>query len=363
MKFKQFLIISLLGMLTFSCIQDDMDDMKDDENDTSSNEKVFILNEGAFSANNASLSVYYPDSQNLVKEVFSAMNGFPLGDVAQSMKIIDDSLLWIVVNNSGKIEVANANSAKSIETIEGFTSPRELLKFNDDKVYVSDLISSRLNIVDISTMEKSGSIDLTHPVEEIVKHNNQQIIAAGWSGNNQLYKIDVNTEAIIDSLEVTYEPNSLEYDDEGNLWVMCSGGYVGSDYREEPKLLKVDPATMTIEDSFSFSSSDHYPTEMEYSKSEDALYYLLGSNGGDTDLGVYKFSIDNNNLPTQPLIPRNTDGRFYKLIMGREGTIWVTDGGDFSSPGTVYHYDNNGNNIEEFNAGIAPNAVLRYKPE
>src|SRR5665648_62997 len=84
---------------------------------------VFILNEGNFRWGNGSLSFYSYDSSKIYNDLFHTINGRPLGDVPNSMKTIGDKA-YIVVNNSGKIEVINSNTLESLTTINGLISPR-----------------------------------------------------------------------------------------------------------------------------------------------------------------------------------------------------------------------------------------------
>ena len=51
------------------------------------------------------------------------INSRPLGDVPYSMGI-DGSRIYIIVNNSGKIEVAGMNDMRSVTTISKIASPR-----------------------------------------------------------------------------------------------------------------------------------------------------------------------------------------------------------------------------------------------
>ena len=48
---------------------------------------VFILNEGNFGRGNGSLSFYSYDSVKIFNDLFYSVNGFPLGDVPNSMVI------------------------------------------------------------------------------------------------------------------------------------------------------------------------------------------------------------------------------------------------------------------------------------
>ena len=72
---------------------------------------IFVVNEGNFGAADGSIS--FIDSEGIVQnDVFSENNALlPLGDVVQSM-YLRDTLAFILVNNSNKVEVVDVDEMK-----------------------------------------------------------------------------------------------------------------------------------------------------------------------------------------------------------------------------------------------------------
>ncbi len=79
---------------------------------------IFIVNEGNFMSGNGSVSFYSTDSVKIFNDLFFLTNNRPLGDVPNSVTLFRDKA-FIVVNNSGKIEITEAGTLKSIATIKG----------------------------------------------------------------------------------------------------------------------------------------------------------------------------------------------------------------------------------------------------
>ena len=120
---------------------------------------VFIVNEGNFRGGNGSLSFYSYDSSKIFNDLFYSINGRPLGDVPNSMAIKGNNA-YIVVNNSGKIEVINSGTLVSVATITGLISPRYISFINDYKAYVSSLYSDSVAIINLTDNAISGYINL-----------------------------------------------------------------------------------------------------------------------------------------------------------------------------------------------------------
>ena len=87
---------------------------------------VFVTNEGPFGSGTGTISFYSRSSGSVSNDIFGAKNGYPLGNIVQSMEIYNSNA-YIVVNNAGKVEVADGNTFAASGAITGFTNPRYFL--------------------------------------------------------------------------------------------------------------------------------------------------------------------------------------------------------------------------------------------
>lgn len=332
--------------------------------------KVYICNEGGFMYGNASLSVYDEPSDKVFNQVFYDVNGFPLGDVLQSM-VIRDNKGFLVINNSGVIYVIDIKTNKYINKIDKLTSPRYIEFVNDNKAYVSDLYSHSIAIINPSTYEVTGSIFIgikggpgkVCGTEQMVRYKDF-VYVCSWSYNNKIYKIDTRTDKLVDSLTVTKQPNSLTIDKLGKIWSLSDGGFTGSPYGQETAALtKIDAETFSIEQVFEFPTIESSPSELQTNGTKDKLFFINGSwaNESVMNSGVYSMNITDTKLPETPLIPENKM-LFYGLgVHPVTSEIYVSDAIDYVQKGWVFRYDKNGSLISQFKVDIIPSAFcFRY---
>lgn len=317
-------------------------------------EGVFILNEGNFTFGNASLSFYNPSTQQISNHIYSKTNGFPIGDVLQSM-VLKDSLAFMVVNNSGKILVMNANTFKYKTSISGFVSPRQLLIVNSEKAYVSDLYSNNLSVVNLKSFTITGTIPLKKSSESMVKTGNY-VFVSNWSKQNTIQRIDATTDALIDSLIITKQPNSMVLDKNNKLWVLSDGGLTSlPGGKVKACLTRIDPISFKIEKEYFFSDLNSAPTRLSISTSGDTLFFLNGAWGSSiSNGGVYRMTIEDETLPSNPFIPEN--GKlFYALgVDPQKHEIYVSDAIDYQQPGWVYRYNAHAEVRDSFKTDIIP---------
>lgn len=324
---------------------------------------VYIGCEGNFMYGNASLSFYDKNEKKVYNQIFYNTNNFPIGDVLQSVKIKND-LLYLMVNNSGKIYIANKNNMTYQSKIIGLTSPRYINFIDDKKAYVTDLYSPAIAVINTESNEVINGIMIgfstegnVKSTEEMVRYKNK-IFTCSWSNSNQVYRIDTKTNTIIDSIQVTKQPNSLVIDMNNKLWVMCDGSYTGSPYgKVNAALCRIDAETFTLEKTFTFSDDKVQPSRLNIDATGENIFYIYGTHaGGEDNYGVYKMSVEDNQISYTPFIEAN-DKIIYSLGIDHDnGDIYVGDAIDYAQAGVVYRYNKNAILIDSFKTGIIPSS-------
>jgi len=340
---RKTLILIILS-LCCSCVKEVNPIINDLSESYLSGDGAFILNEGNFRSGNGSLSFFSYDSLKIYNHVFLDINQRPLGDIPYSMGF-HGSNAYIVVNNSGKIEVADRNYLKSVATINRIISPRYISFINDMKAYVSSLYSDSLAIIDLTANSISGYINLKKTSESIATLYSTAYVA-NWTGGSKVMVINTATDQVTDSIEVGMEPESMVIDKNETLWVLCNGGWKREYYAE---LIGISTRTNKVEKRFIFPSVTDSPTCLQINGQGEILYYLLN--------GVRKMAIEAQSLPSEAFIPE-LNHVFYKLgVNPGNNEIFATDVVDYVKKGKILRYGKGGALISEMEADIIPGTI------
>ena len=312
---------------------------------TTEGEMVFVINEGTYTWGNGSISAYFPEKDSVVQEVYKAANNLPLGDVPQTMLVLGD-YAYISVNNSGHLLAVDFPSFE-LATEVSLNSPRYLAAANN-QLYVTDLHSTEIAVFALPELVPETNIDAGKTTEAILATENY-LIVSNWSFGNTIQFYDLITNDLVNELELTLEPNSMVLDKNENLWVLCAGGFQNE---EIPSLYRINVKTQTVEHTFTFESKSSSPTRLCSNAAMDTLYYLSN--------GVFQMPISNSNLPQSTLIKADNRNLYGLGISPTTGNIYVSDARDFVSIGTVSVYNNIGNLISQFDAGIGCGGFCFY---
>jgi DNA-binding beta-propeller fold protein YncE len=310
---------------------------------------IFIVNEGNFNWGNASISFINGKDYLVHNDIYQLANNKNLGDVAESMKIFNN-MGFIVVNNSNCIEVVSLKDFKSIKTITGFNSPRNIEIIDSNKAYVTNMVRD-IVVVNLKSLTITKTIHFQDWTESMILYNDYLFVTSigNYVSSNVKRKakieiIRTSDDEVVDSITTGKEPLSILIDRKQKIWVLCTGGY---DKYEDPSLLRIDPELKLVEKTFLFNKEIDSPSKLCINPSGDTLYYLNN--------GVYKMAVSDNSLPSQPMIP--SDGHlFYGLgVNPGNGNLFVSDAVDYAQNGWVYQFNQStGNLIKAFRAGRIP---------
>lgn len=307
---------------------------------------AFILNEGNYLAGNGSLSFYSFETEKIYDNLFSARNDRPLGDIPTFIAV-DDDRAFIIVNNSGTVEVIDLITMESLGTITGIISPRQMV-IRERKAYVSSLMSDLIYIVDIDNLVVTGTVDIGCNSEAMVIAGNM-LFAANWSGGDKITVVNLTDNTVETEIKTGLEPESMVLDRNNRLWVLCTGGYMNE---EIPRIVKINALTMAVEDELEFRTVYDNPSSLTVNGGGDTLYYI--------DEGVRRMTLAAATLPENAFI--STGGRlFYKLAASPwNGMIMVTDAIDWQQKGDLLIYNRNGSLVDTEQCGIIP-GYMRFK--
>jgi len=306
----------------------------------SNNRGVYITNEGNFQFGNAKVSYYDIANATVNEDLFQQTNNRPLGDDCQSMNIFNDKI-YIVVNNSGKIEVVDKKTFKSIGTISNLQSPRYFLPVSNAKAYVTDLYSNSISIVDLTSNVKTGSILCKGWTEELLLSYGNAFVTNMLT--DKVYVINTATDSIEDSIQVGYASNSIREDKYGMIWVLSSGS---NQLNKLASLCKINPISRQVEKTLFFTNPSDEPFKLNINFTKDTLYYINKS--------IYRFPITSSSITNNVFINKET-ANFYAIgIEPYTGIVYVADAIDYVQKGIIYRYKPDGTLINSFKAAIIP---------
>lgn len=346
---NKFLTILALCLLVFSCNNDD--DAIVGPRGAYDN-GILIANQGNFGRGNTNINFQSNDGTRTDTSIFEKVNGRLLGDVLQSIAFNGD-FAYLVVNNSGKIEVVDRYTFESVATIDtGLYQPRYMTIANG-KGYVTDwgeggysVDDDFVAVIDLNTNTVSKSITVNYLPERIITANNNVYVATGIFGNgDKVQAINANTDEVASTITVGTYPNSLQTDANNNVWVLSSGASSFSGNESAGRLVKINTTTNTVDETFTFETTQH-PGNLV--KDGNTMYYQLGGS-------IYKF--ENNTLPTTATINDLGVTAFYGMTVNN-GNLYVMDAKDYASNGDVKVFNlSSGSSTETITTGISPGGV------
>ena len=363
MKTRSILMTTLcslmLGMSFASCSDDDEPGMEPiiDPVDY----PAYILNEGAWGANNANITSFMPNykAENL-SDIYLKMNNQQMGDVANAMMEEDDNI-YVVLNGSkyvARLDLTTKEQARyTFPEAEG--APR-CIDVEDGYAYVTQYGGqvSKLNIKD---MTLAGTFKGGDNLEGIVEKDGKLYVANSytvdgsnnWIYNKEVFVIDAKTMALEKTIEVVDNPTKL-YEIDGKIYLISQGNYADV----AGALQVIDPKAGTskviLNDVTKITEGNN-----------DLIYGIRSTYNANWELTNSFFTYNpSTGAISETSFLKDAPSSFstaaiYLLEVDEETGFIYVGTSDYVTNGTIYQFDKGGKLVQSFDSGgINPSAMV-----
>lgn len=322
---------------------------------------VYVLNQGKYKSNNASIS-YFDFNTNLATgDIFLDKNDRGLGDSGQDM-IIYGSKMYASIYGSGVIEVMDSKTAKSIKSVSledgkgGKYSPRTLTAANG-KVYIV-LYDGHVAAMDTAKLavEKIVKVGL-NPDGSVIANNKLYVANTGGMNRPERDKtvsvIDLAKFEEIKKVEVNLNPEMLGADSKGNVYVKSNGDYAnvkGKFQRITPDYKVTDIDLHNIM-GFDIVEDKAYIYSFEYDENWQA-----------TNTKIMVYDLNQNKLISENIAKVEIKNTPYCIDVNPKTKDVYLGATDYVNNGKMYCFSSDGNLKYNFTVGLNPTkTVFLYK--
>ena len=320
---------------------------------------VLILNQGNFTDNNGTISLYNASTKAINYDVFQKENTRSLAGGVSGYTDIDGKGLILVDNSTnGKdaVEIVTAGTFKSVATISGLDNPRNVIKAGTNKAYVVcwDTFNADYSyklgyiaVIDLVTNKITKKIPVQNGAESIVIVGNEAFIGnTSYSGISYISVIDITKDEVSGKIILDGAAADLVVDANNKIW-----GTVGQN------IIRINPSSKKIEANLKVgSSTTKNPQHLALNANKTTIYFEY-SFSDYTDNYKQKGEIYSLNTTdaaistTTPLIKRTFTGFGFDA---KNGVIYAGVTPSYKQAGYVLRYQPNGSLIDSVKAEIAP---------
>ncbi|ACF14570.1 conserved hypothetical protein [Chloroherpeton thalassium ATCC 35110] len=353
-------VLSLLLIFAFAgCDDDDCPTQECSTTTCAGADAALVLSEGNYESNNSTLTHYDMETNVATQNYFEQRIGRLLGDTGNDM-ILVDNILYIVVNNSNKLEVVDTDTWTSLAKItlekdESGSSPREIVEYNG-KLFISNF-NGYVAVVDTAN-SYGNEIEWiqvgTQPNGITVLDGKIYVANSNYdNGYNpgSISVIDPTTLTVTQTLsDIGVNISSIATDDYGDLYVISKGNYSDA----SANLYVVNPTTGAITKTFDI-------TAQSIAIHGDVGYVSVGGYDANWNYvaSIYKIDVEADTVMTEDFIESSNFQTLYGLnVDPNTGDIYCLDALDYSVSGTVTVFDEDGQQTTSFKSGVNPCKVL-----
>lgn len=315
---------------------------------------VYVLCEGLFQMNNATLTFYNYLTGDIDNNYFLTQNGRGLGDTGNDLKAYG-SKLYCVVNASETVEIMELKSAKSLKQISLSGKQPRRIAFADGYAYVCCFNGDVVKI-DTATMEVTATAQAGSNPDGICVANGKLYVSNSGGLNypnygNTVSVFDLATFTRIKDIPVVITPTRMAADSQGDVYVVSNGNY-GS---VPTTFQRIDSQTDEVVQTFDFAVTNFAIC--------DNLCYFYHYDYSTEQCSVKVMDVMTEQIVNEHFIADGTELHTpYGIAVNPEnGDVYLTDAYQYTTNGDVYCFGSNGQKKFQFETGICPNNIIFLK--
>ena len=318
-------------------------------------EAVFVGNQGIFSDNGGSVTRFDPAT--------GATSAVPGVDGLVQNVVVHNDRLYVLLNfsdsfttNRGRIDVYDLRTGARERQIEVGT-PRSMAIVGGT-AFVSNLYSATVTPVALATGQAGTPIPVASNPEGLVAVG-QRVYVANWGLGNFdfLNVLDAASYSTRESVNVCVGPRALVADNEGEVWVFCTGrfDFTTGTVEVNGEVMVLNGATAAVVARFPVEGTlgtSALGQDAAFSASRNEVFVAHGG-------GLLRFNTATNapaghlDVPGDEVSAVAFDDATGRLVLGRMNAT-----NPYAADGFVsFHDPSTGAETSRFEAGVIPSAV------
>ncbi len=355
---KKLLSLAAIALTSTSlftaCNDDNEDDNKPIIDPVEITSGVVVVNEGSYYSNiNGSATLFDMPTNTATTDAFQNANGRSLGGTPNDAVVVGD-YLYIATTDENRVEIADGRTMKSVASIK-VKQPRELALLNDGNVVLSSY-TGKVYKIDTKSRELADSSEVVGAnLEGITVYGNYVYVCnaynADYTYNTNVVKLDAELNKVKD-ITVAANPTQIETMND-NVFLISMGNY--NDVQAVAQ--QIDPATDAVTEIAPATLLAVTPHQLYLINAPygSAPTYSVASVKGKT-IGALQKWIDG----TEIVSPYAMAWDYATNVVYVSSSALDPDygGASYSLPGFVVAYDDDGQMVRKFDAGLNPGTIV-----
>lgn len=315
---------------------------------------AFVLCEGLFQQNNATLSWIDFSNEDVTNNFFTQQNSRQLGDTGNDIKIYGNKI-YVVVTTSSTLEIIDKSNGESIKQIDmksnGVGKQPRSITFYQGKALVS-CFDGYIDVIDTISLEVEQRIEVGLNPDALLINGNHLLVSNSGGLNlpqmdSTISIIDLNSMTEFKKVTVGKNPGKFALSQEGNIYVITRGNYGSIPSR----MKRLNPVSYEIDKSFELDVSF-----IEKFENQFIVSYFNYSNN---QVSISLFDTQLDTIVEENFITSNNFTTYYGLTYNqKQDLIYCFDAMSYVNTGYVKVFNKQGHYLKSYHLALNPSKII-----